>query len=240
MNALDSRARETRLGLLHLPLGVWVVVKAPSDDNQKLEREQLQHLLQVAGISPSNNNAAAWLRQTLEGARSSYKVAKERPIAADYNTLLEDIEKSAKELIDRIERLRRYSASWLAFWRSTPFGPVDLERVELREVLSTLENIASAADAAKDRRHGRRRKTGKKNAVDLAFAFFVRFSPHQPSGTPTGAFARFAREFYSAATGSEPDQDGGLDRQIREAAKHLSIDRERAQRKSVKKSRLSS
>jgi hypothetical protein len=54
--------------------------------------------------------------------------------------------------------------------------------------------------------------------VDLAFGFFQRFSPRTPSGTPTGAFANFARAFYSAATASDPERRG-LERQIRQAAR---------------------
>src|SRR5262245_6500427 len=96
-----------------------------------------------------------------------------------------------------------------------------------------------AADMAKDRLQGRRREAGKQHVVDMALGFFHRFSPHSPSGTPTGAFATFAREFYSAAIGSDPERYGGLDRQIRQAARSF-IKRQPAQRKSVKKPRHSS
>lgn len=181
----------------------------------------------------------AWLSEAIEGARSFYRIAKERPLPADHNALLADIEKSAKELIKRIERLRRHPVSWIAFWRSRVFGPVHNNRVEVREVLSALEKIVGAASAAKDPRQGRRREVGKKNIVDMAFGFFVRFSPHRPSGTRTGAFAAFARKFYSTATGFDPEQQGGLDRQIRQAA-HSFIERQSAQRKSVEKPRHSS
>src|SRR5262249_1155860 len=144
-----------------------------------------------------------------------------------------------KILIKRIERLRRYPFSQHIFWRSKAFGPVYYDRVEVREVLSTLEAIVLATDMAKDRRRGRRRETGKQQVVDLAFDFFERFSPRPRSGTPTGAFAAFAREFYSAAIGHDSEQDGGLDRQIRQAARIL-IKRQSTQRKSTKKPRYSS
>jgi hypothetical protein len=91
---------------------------------------------------------------------------------------------------------------------------------------------------AKDRRQGRRRKTGKQQVVNLAFGFFERFSPRSPSGSPTGAFATFAREFYSAAIG-DPERHGGLDRQIRQAATRSVIKRQPTRQKSVKKSRHS-
>jgi hypothetical protein len=108
------------------------------------------------------------------------------------------------------------------------FGPVYLNRIELREVLSTIENIERAADAAKIRHRGRPPAAAKQHVTDLAFAFFVRFSPQRVSGTATGAFAKFARAFFAAATGADPEQHGGLDRQIREAQKRLPIERQRA------------
>ena len=200
---------------------------------------RIPHLLKLAGVSPSDRAAAAWLNEAIAGTRHNYRAAKQRPLAVDHNTLLADIEKSAKELTKRIGRLRRYPSSRHLFWRSQAFGPVHRDRVEVREVLSTLESIARAADLAKDRRQGRRREAGKQHVVDLALGFFERFSPLSPSGTPTGAFATFAREFYSAAIGSDPDRHGGLDRQIRQAA-HSFIKGQPAQRKSVKKPRHSS
>jgi hypothetical protein len=107
-------------------------------------------------------------------------------------------------------------------------------------VLSALEKIVVAAGAAKDPRQGRRREVGKQNIVDMAFSFFVQFSRLRPSGSRTGAFATFARQFYSAVTSFDPEQHGGLDRQIRQAAQRLPMERERAQRKSLKKPRQSS
>ena len=195
----------------------------------------LQQLLQFAGIPASDKKATAWLSNALDGVRRTDRAGK-RPLPADHNALLTDIEKSAKKLIKHLERPRRYPLSRHTFWRSKAFGPVHKDRVEVREVLSALEMIVLAADMAKDRRRGRRRESGKQQVIDLAFAFFVRFSPHRPSGTPTGAFATFARAFYSVATGADPEQHVGLDRQIRQAQKRLSIERQRAQRMSAEKS----
>jgi hypothetical protein len=195
----------------------------------------IEELLRVAGVSPSNTKAAAWLGDAIEGAASFYRIAKQRPLVADHNARLADIEKSAKELIKRIERLRRHPVSARAFWYSGAFGPVHNNRVEVREVLSTLETVVSASGTGKVGRKGRQREVGKQNIVNLAFAFFVRFSRHRASGTPTGAFAKFAREFYSAVTGVDPEKrGGGIDRQIRQAMTRLPIERQRAQRMSVK------
>jgi hypothetical protein len=191
--------------------------------------------LRLAGVPPSDKKAAAWLSDAIELAQSIYRATQQRPVPVDHNALLADIEKSAKELTKQIERLRWHPATRHAFWRSTVFGPVHHNRVEVPEVLSTLEKVVTAAGTAKDRGKGRRREFGKQRVVDMAFSFFVRFSAHTPSGTPTGAFATFAREFYAAVTGVDPEKrGGGLDRQIRQAVRRLSIERQRAQRISVK------
>src|SRR5947199_7387356 len=55
-----------------------------------------------------------------------------------------------------------------------------------------------------------------KHGANDAFAFFVQFSPHRPSGTTTGAFARFARTLYAAVTGVTLEDHGGLVRPIRQ------------------------
>ena len=188
-------------------------------------------LLRLAGVPPSNRKAVAWLNDAIDQARSRYRVAKQRPLPADHNALLVDIDKSAKKLTKQIARLRLHPVPWYAFWRSSVFGPVHHNRVEVPDVFSTLEKLAKAASSAKDdSKGGRRRETGKQYVVDTALSFFVRFSAHTPSGNPTGAFATFAREFYSVATGLDPEESGaGIDRQITQATT-----RRRAQRNSVK------
>jgi hypothetical protein len=198
----------------------------------------IRHLLELAGVSPSNKKAAAWLSDAVEGARSNSRAANQRPLAADHNNLLADIEKSAQELTGRLERLRRHHFTRLRFWRSDVFGPVYGDRVEVQQVLLTLEKVVSAARGAKDARQGRRGEIGKQHVVGLAFAFFVRFSPHRPSGTPTGAFGAFARAFYSAAVGVAPESHGSLDRQIRQAVTRQSG--QHVQRKAAQKPRVSS
>ena len=194
-----------------------------------MTEHEIKDLLRLAGTSSSDKKAAvAWLRDALATAEFSNRVAKQRPLPADHNDLLADIEKKAKELDKRLQRLRNRPYSWRAFWRSSVFGPVRLNQVVDREVLSTLKNIVRAAQIEKDPGQGRPRKAGKQQVVDRALAFFVRYSPFAPSGTPTGAFATFARAFYIVATRVNPDRDGGLDRQIRQAIKGLPVQRERA------------
>jgi hypothetical protein len=197
---------------------------------------RIGELLRLAGVPPSlDKEAAAWLSDAIELAQSIDRAVKQRPLPVDHNDLLADIEKSAKELTKRIERLRWHPVTRHAFWRSSVFGPVHHNRVEVHDVLSTLEKVVTAAGTAKDRSKGRRREFGKQRVVDMAFSFFVRFSAHTPSGTPTGAFATFAREFYSAVTGVDPEKrGGGIERQITQAVTRLPIEHQRAQRKSAK------
>jgi hypothetical protein len=238
----DEALKETAANRQGLEAAISRSRKLSTVARYPLERElltenSLSHLLQPAGVSPLDEKAAAWLSEAIKGARASHRAAKQRPLPGDNNDLLADIEKSAKELIKGIERLRRHPVSWHAFWRSDAFGPVHLDRVEVCEALSALERIVRAAGTAKDRGKGRRRKVGKQHVVDLAFAFFVRYSAQQASGTATGAFATFARAFYTEVTGVDPEKHGGLDRQIRQAARRLPIERQRAQRKSVERSR---
>ena len=183
-----------------------------------------EELLKLAGVPSSDEKATAWLSAAIEGARPLRKIAKERLAGADHNDLMAGIEATAKKLTERIKRLRRYPPSWRAFWLSSVFGPLHLDRgidqAENHQVMSALETIVRAAGAAREPTgSGRRREVGKHNIVNLAVGFFVRFSPRKLSGSPTGPFAEFAREFYRVATGFEPEDDGDLDRQIRHAAR---------------------
>jgi hypothetical protein len=70
--------------------------------------------------------------------------------------------------------------------------------------------------------------------VDRACGFFERYSSHTISGTPTGAFAIFARAFYAVAIGDAAGEHDSLERQIRQAAKRFSSRRQLAGRKSSK------
>jgi hypothetical protein len=224
----DSRIQQTRIGLHSIA------------ERRVLADDKIRELLRLAGVPPSDEEAARWLSKAIVGARQNYKAAQNRLLPADHNALLVDIEKTAKRLTKRIERLRQKPGSWRAFWHSPIFGPVHYDRVEVREVLFAIEKIIGAASSEKDLRQGRRRETGKQHVTDLAIAFFVRFSPYKASGTRTGSFAKFARNFYSAAIETDPEQHGGLDRQIRQALTRLPIERERARRKSFEKPKVSS
>jgi hypothetical protein len=175
-----------------------------ADYSVTLSENRIPHLLKLAGVSSSDRAAAAWLNEAIAGTRHNYRAAKQRPLAVDHNTLLADIEKSAKELTKRIARLRRYPSSRHLFWRSQAFGPVHRDRVEVREVLSTLESIARAADLAKDRRQGRRREAGKQHVVDMALGFFHRFSPQIRAGPLLAHLPRLPVSFIPLRSGLTP------------------------------------
>jgi hypothetical protein len=176
----------------------------------------LHELLQLAGVHDSDKKAVAWLEAAIAGANHNYQAAQTRPHARDHNEWLAEIERAAKKLNKTLERLRKRHTAYRGFWHSSAFGPVFSDRFEIKEVRETIDKIIRAANEAKDPRKGRGRQTGKQHVVDLALGFFERFSPHNPSGTTTGKFSKFARKFYSAATGRDPETDG-LDRQIRHA-----------------------
>jgi hypothetical protein len=207
----------------------------------------------LAGVSPSDEGAKSWLEHALVAARNSNRNAKKRPLRTDQNELLADIEKSAKKLIKQLQ-LRPYPYAWLAFWlpvdpgRAGAFAgravsedeagqlrqrPARLTPADDRVVLSILSNIERAARTSKDPRKGRPREVGKQCVVNAAFAFFVRHSSHEPSGTASGPFAIFAHAFYAVATKRDAEDDGGLDRQIRQAVKLLPIKRARARHAST-------
>ena len=181
-----------------------------------MAENRIRELLKLAGVPKSDRKAVAWPNAALDGAMHNYQAAQERPRALDHNALLAEIESAAKKLTRILERLRKHPAAYRGFWHSSVFGPVLNDRFEVKDVLETIDKIICAANEAKDPRKGRGRQTGKQHVVDLALGFFERFSPHKPSGTTTGKFSKFARQFYSAVTGRNPEKDG-LDRQIRHA-----------------------
>src|ERR1700712_811639 len=179
--------------------------------------KEIRQLLKMAD-APLDKGARSWLIDALAGARTSRETAKGRPRPADHNEPLADVGRAASRLTKVIQRLDRHPHAAVAFWNSLPALPAGPHRAAWEEdswqelhprklainldkptVLSTLRNIALAARAGRDRRQGRLGDAVKQHVVDLALAFFVRFSPLKASGTPTGPFAKFARTFYAVA-----------------------------------------
>jgi hypothetical protein len=206
---------------------------------------ETRRLLRLADIPQSDQKAAAWLTAALVGARGSDRAARQRPLVADHNDRLATLAKSAKTLRLQLQRLQAQPYTWDAFWQSVEPVVARVHRVAAdatltgvlkparppgdREVLAILNSIERAARRAKLRQMGRPRELATQHVVDLAFAFFVRYSPIPPSGTPSGRFATFARAFYAEALNLDPDDDdkGELNRQIRTAARRKSIEQAR-------------
>ena len=104
-----------------------------------LEGKHTPDLLKLAGVLPSDKVGWTWLSEAIDGARSSYPTAKQRPLAADHNALLTEIKKSAK---DTTQRLNGFADTQPPGARSGALRPSVLfivDRVEVRGVLSALE-----------------------------------------------------------------------------------------------------
>jgi hypothetical protein len=69
----------------------------PTSTVGPMSEDKTSDLLQLAGVPSSDRKAAAWLREAIAGARSSHKIAKERPLAVNHNELLADIETTARK-----------------------------------------------------------------------------------------------------------------------------------------------
>ena len=215
---------------------------------------EIDELLRLAGVASSDEKAVSWLEEALRGATAIYRAARRRPLPADHDKLLIDIAKQARKLSKLLHRLQ--PSSWYEFWVSFEHSRPNtgrmvehdddenskrlLQRMAVRRrrdraesddrlsIVRRIERAAETAVRAKDT--GRPTEIGKQRVVDLALAFFLRNSPIKPSGTRTGAFAKFARAFFVAATKLDLERHGGLDRQIRQALKALPAERQRKAR----------
>jgi hypothetical protein len=204
--------------------------------------EEIKLLMQLAGIPLSKKPAVSWLKEALVTAHYHYQPRK-RLSSADHNDKLDDLAKSSKRLLKQLRGLRSHPYTWLEFWsRVEPLPASDFRgkatsedevqallrkrrhghsRQDDAPILAILERVERASHAAKERRLGRPPDLPKQRVVDLAAHFLIRFSDLKLSGTATGQFARFARAFYSIALKLDPECAEGIDRQIREAAKHI-------------------
>jgi hypothetical protein len=206
--------------------------------------EEIKQLLRLAKVPLSDGHAASWLMDALAMARYQNRNNRKRLSAADHNDILDGVAKTTKYLIKQLRRLRSHPYSWQEFWscaasRSSPgflgeaLSEADVQellrqRIHVRRhlddqpTLATLERIERAANTAKEQQKGRPRDVRKQRVVMLAAQFLIRHSPLRLSGSATGQFAGFARAFYSIALDvDDPDDDGGLDRQIRATAKQM-------------------
>lgn len=95
--------------------------------------------------------------------------------------------------------------------------------------MSSLKNIHRAARKARVSRTGRPPNLRKQHIVDLALAFWARFSTAKPSSDVNSSFRLFAERFFEHSTGLSVDDKGhGINRQITAALKRLPVEMARA------------
>jgi hypothetical protein len=125
--------------------------------------------------------------------------------------------------------LRRHPHAHGNFWRFAAFGPIRASKVERADIMSALQNIGDAARKTRANRTGRPPDFRKQHIVDLALAFWVRFSTARPSSDVGNLFLNFAEQFFERSTGLSVDDKGnGIGRQIKVALHRLPIEMERA------------
>lgn len=190
-----------------------------------MTRDQIDRLLDIAGVDRSNEDARTRLQMALDFL--PHPDAKARPTGRDWNDPLKEISEQAEELSDSLRKLRLQRHQHVDFWSFEQFGDVDFADpapdyhaagetgLERGGVLSMLERIAAAAKAAQRQDKGRPADKRKRRTVEAAANFLQRFCPEAPlSGTPTGLFREFATAFYEAVYGGRAE----LDRMVREVA----------------------
>ena len=162
----------------------------------------------------------------LAGARAIAAI-KAHPSPAKHNAPLDEIERSAHQLLVALTQLRRHSRSHRNFWRFSGFGPVRADKVENVNFRPILTTSHRAAHDARVCRIGRPPKLRKQQIVGLALAFSARYSPDRPSSDENNFF-RSAERFFEFATGLSPEKKGhDIGRQIRVVLQRLPIEMER-------------
>jgi hypothetical protein len=127
--------------------------------------------------------------------------------------------------------LKRQPHAYSDFWSYPGFGPVFDSRFERPRVISDLKDIRTAAHRARSRQTGRPPDRRKQHIVNLALAFWVRFSRVKASSDVGNSFISFAERFFEHATKLSVDERGhGITRQIRAALKRLPTEMERTTR----------
>lgn len=173
----------------------------------------LDELLRLAGIPATEDIFRKVLIDSLFLARMFVREWKKVPRPAEENEVIAAVETAARRLLEALVSLdpRKYWAVKNRFWRAAVREGLQPEE----DVKAIVERIVASAAHAKVNPFSRPNES-KKGIVDTALDFFLQHSPFAVSGTGTGKFAAFARQFYSAVTGVDPDGDGdGIDRQIR-------------------------
>ena len=188
----------------------------------------IDELLGLARVSIANSTARCWIVEALAAARAT-AAGKPRPSPVEHNAPLATIERATDRLIAALDELRSHPHAHGNFWRFAAFGPIRASKVERADVISALKNIRHAARNARVRRTGRPPDFRKQHIVDLALAFWARFSTAKASSDVGNLFWNFAEQFFERSTGSSVDDKGnGIGRQIKVALHRLPIEMERA------------
>ena len=188
----------------------------------------IDELLGLARVSIADSAARRWIGDALAAARAT-AASKSRPSPAEHNAPLATIERATDRLIAALDELRSHPHAHGNFWRFAAFGPIRASKVERADVMSALKNIRHAARNARVRRTGRPPDFRKQQIVDLALAFWARFSTARPSRDVNNLFLNFAEQFFERSIGLSVDDKGhGIGRQIQVALHRLPIEMERA------------
>ncbi|MET4279815.1 MULTISPECIES: hypothetical protein [unclassified Bradyrhizobium] len=195
---------------------------------KRSDNETISGWLKLAGVPTTDSKARGWIESALAASRA-LAAHEPRPTPAKHNAPLNAIARATDQLIAALDDLRRHGHSHGAFWRCEAFGPLRGPNLETPAVISTLENIRHAACKARMTQTGRPRDYRKQHIVNLALAFWARFSPYKPSSDGKNNFVDFASLFYEQATGLSVERKShGIDRQIKAALRRLPIESQRA------------
>jgi hypothetical protein len=196
-----------------------------------LSDQDVRGLLSLAGIDPANGMAVSRLRFHIDQAKPLINGIA-RPIPAEHNPPLDCVAKAADELLDALKKLdNSHPHANLSLWIndvwSDPLfvasaeipGSFPLRVMSAGEmhdnarvgIVTALQRLKKSANEARYQRNNRPPEETQR-VVERAFEFFVRNSPHKPTQSPTGAFAKFATKFHEAATG---EYRGNLERAVR-------------------------
>jgi hypothetical protein len=195
---------------------------------RRSDDETINELLKLAGVSTGDSEARAWIESALAASRA-LAAQEARPSPAKHNAPLNAIERATDRLIAALNALKCHGHAHGDFWRAATFGPVRDANFEAPAVMAIVKNIRHAARSARMTQTGRPRNYRKQHLVDLALAFWARFSPDRPSSDEQNKFVDFASLFYEQATGVSVEHKGhGIDRQIKVALRRLPIEGQRA------------
>ncbi|MGY4472305.1 hypothetical protein ACVWWK_008014 [Bradyrhizobium sp. LB9.1b] len=190
--------------------------------------ETINELMELAGVSTADHKARGWIGTALAASRAP-AAYEPRPSPAKHNAPLNAIERATDRLIAALNALKCHGHAHSYFWRAAAFGPIRDANSEAPTVLATVKNIRHAARSARMTQTGRPRNYRKQHLVDLALAFWARFSPNRPSSDQQNKFVDFASLFYEQATGVSVERKGhGIERQIKVALRRLPIEGRRA------------